>query len=61
MGPDPDPALFVINLQDANKKLRYFFLSFLLITFEGIFTVHHSSKIKSHKILETKGFLASFN
>jgi hypothetical protein len=36
--PDPrirttDPALFVRGRQEANKK--YFFLSFLLITFEG--------------------------
>ncbi len=29
--PDPDPANFVIDLQDANKK--YFFKVFLLITF----------------------------
>jgi hypothetical protein len=44
---DPDPAIFVIDLQDANKKLF-----FCLILFEGTFTVltvHHFSKIKSHK------------
>ena len=29
MDPDPDPAIFVIDLQDANKKL--FFLLFLLV------------------------------
>jgi hypothetical protein len=29
-GPDPtpDPAIFVIDLQDAHKKTNYFFLSF---------------------------------
>jgi hypothetical protein len=38
MDPDPDPDIFVIDLQDANKKL-FFFKVFLLITFfEGTFT-----------------------
>jgi hypothetical protein len=34
--PDPDPAIFVINLQDANKKLilKKFFR---LLLFEGTF------------------------
>jgi hypothetical protein len=39
---DPDPAIFVINLQDANKKL--FSACFL---FEGTFTSF--CKIKSQK------------
>jgi hypothetical protein len=39
--PDPDPALFVSDLQDANKK--YFFLLFLKVD------LHHSSMIKSLK------------
>jgi hypothetical protein len=30
---DPDPAIFVIDLQDANKKLIYLKKNFLLITF----------------------------
>jgi hypothetical protein len=42
--PDPDPALSVCDLQDANKNIF-----FCLLLFEGTFTVHHSSKIKSHK------------
>jgi hypothetical protein len=40
---DPDPATFVIDLQDANKKLifsAYYFLNVHL---------HHLSKIKSPK------------
>jgi hypothetical protein len=43
---DPDPAIFVIYLQDANKKLTkkgfsaYYFLKVLS---------HHFSKIKSPK------------
>jgi hypothetical protein len=46
-GVDPDPAIFVIDLQDANKKLIknesfsvYYFLKVHL---------HHISKIKSPK------------
>jgi hypothetical protein len=42
---DSDPAIFVIDNQDANKKL-IFFKSLLLI--EGTFTSFFS-KIKSHK------------
>jgi hypothetical protein len=53
---DPDPAIFVIDLQDASKKLifntifsDYYFLKLHL---------HHFSKIKSqksHKIVGIKG------
>jgi hypothetical protein len=39
---DPDPAIFVIDLQDANKKLLFFI--FLLITFEGTFTSFFKDK-----------------
>jgi hypothetical protein len=44
---DPDPSIFIIDLQDANKKLitkksfsAYYFLKVLL---------HHFSKVKSQK------------
>jgi hypothetical protein len=44
---DPDPSIFIIDLQDANKKRikkqsfpAYYFLTVLL---------HHFSKIKSQK------------
>jgi hypothetical protein len=47
MDPDPDPAIFVNDLQDASKKLifntifsAYYFLKVHL---------HHFSKIKSQK------------
>jgi hypothetical protein len=46
MDPDPDPAIFVIDLQDANKKL-IFLTSFCLLLFDGTFTPF--SKIKSLK------------
>jgi hypothetical protein len=48
---DPDPAIFVINFQDANKKLikkcfsAYYFLKVHL---------HHFSKIKSQKEVGNK-------
>jgi hypothetical protein len=58
---DPDPAIFVINLQDANKKLSlkkfsaYYFLRVHL---------HHFSKINSPKEVtkqqETRFFLLFF-
>jgi hypothetical protein len=37
---DPDPALFVIDFQDVNKKQMYYFLKVHL---------HHFSNIKSQK------------
>ncbi len=33
MDPDPDHAIFVIDLQDANKKLIIYIKKFLFITF----------------------------
>ncbi len=42
---DPDPAIFISDLQDAKKKKK--FTKFLcLFLFEGTFTVYNSSKIK---------------
>ncbi len=39
MDPDPDPVIFAINLQDANKKKLIFVLKFFcLLLFEGKFT-----------------------
>jgi hypothetical protein len=44
---DPDPAIFVIELHDANKKLIKKSFSAYYLLFEG--TLHHFSKIKSKK------------
>jgi hypothetical protein len=33
MDPAPDPAIFVIDLQDANKKIFFVFQVFPLFTF----------------------------
>ncbi len=61
MDPDPDPAIFVINLQDASKKLIFNTIFSLLLLVVG--TLHHFSKIKSensHKIVGIKVFLTIF-
>jgi hypothetical protein len=52
---DPDPAMFVIDLQGANTFLNNFFCLFL---FEGAFTSFFKDKKfkKSHKILGNQGF-----
>jgi hypothetical protein len=48
---DPDPAIFIIHLQDANKKIYFFKKKFVcLFFFEGTFTLfYHFSNIKSQK------------
>jgi hypothetical protein len=51
MDPDPDsdpePAIFVTDLQDANKKIIFIKKFACLLLFEG--TLHHFTKIKSPK------------
>ncbi len=48
---DPDPTLFVSDLQDANQKI--FFRSFFAYYFLKVH-LHRSSKIKSHKEVKNK-------
>jgi hypothetical protein len=57
MNLDPDPAIFVIDLQDGNKKL-IFSKFFCLFLFEGSFTFFF--KDKSHKTEGTKVLLPIF-
>jgi hypothetical protein len=55
---DPDPAIFVIDLQDANKnKFKKEF--FCLLLFEGTFTSFFKDKKskRSHKAVGIKVFL----
>jgi hypothetical protein len=47
---DPDPAVFVIDLQDAKKKQIFLNHFFCLSLFEGTFTSF--SKIKSQNELQ---------
>ncbi len=49
LDPDPDPAIFVSDLQDVNKKK---FLSCFAYYFVK---VHRFAKIKSHKEVTTQG------
>jgi hypothetical protein len=60
MDPDPvanpDPAIFISDLQDANKKLIFVEKFFCILLFEGIFTsffIDEKSK-RSHKTRRIK-------
>jgi hypothetical protein len=50
--PDADPAIFVIDLREANKKL-IFFLKFSAYYFLKVH-LHQFSKIKSPKDVTTQ-------
>jgi hypothetical protein len=54
---DPDPPIFIIDLQDANKN-NLFKKFFCILLFEGTFT-HHFSKRKSQKEV-TKQYKSRF-
>jgi hypothetical protein len=58
---DPDPAIFVIDLQDANKKL-IFNMIFFAYYFMKLHLYHCKDKKvkKSHKIVGIKVFLTIF-
>jgi hypothetical protein len=62
MDPDSDPAIFIIDPQDANKKLIFKIMFSYISLFEGTFTSF--LKIKSpkevKKTVETKFFLTIF-
>jgi hypothetical protein len=56
--PAPDPAIFVIDLQDANKKIICFSNFFCLFLFEGTFTSFFKDRKskRSHKAVGIKFF-----
>ncbi len=58
---DPDPAIFVIDLQGPNQKL-IFKKFFCLLLFEGTFTSFFKDKKskRSHKTIGIKVFLIIF-
>ncbi len=61
MDPDPDPAIFVIDLQDAKKKLIK--KKFCLLLFEGtgyIYIIFNDKKSKSNKAVGIKDFFYYF-
>jgi hypothetical protein len=47
--PDADPAIFVSDLQDINKKINFFSTLFCSLIFEGTFTSFFKDK-KSKEI-----------
>jgi hypothetical protein len=49
MDPDPDPAIFVIDLQDASKKLIVYQNFFCLLLFEAPVTSFFKDK-KSKRV-----------
>jgi hypothetical protein len=53
---DPDLAIFIIDLQDADKKLIFFIKFFCILLFEGAFTSFFKDKKSksSHKTVEIK-------
>jgi hypothetical protein len=51
MDPDPAPAIFVIDLQDASKKLIFLHTFFCLLLFKGTFTLFFRDK-KSKRVTE---------
>ncbi len=53
-GTDPDPAILVLDLQDANKKL-FFSKFFCLLLFLKV-NLHHFSKIKTIKESQNSGY-----
>jgi hypothetical protein len=61
MDPDPDPAIFVIDLQNTNKKL-FFSKFFCLLLFEGTFTSFFKDKKskRNHKTVGIEVFYTIF-
>jgi len=59
---DPDPAIFVSDLYDANKQQIFLKKFFYLLLFEGTFTSFFKDKKskRSHKALGIKVFLTIF-
>jgi hypothetical protein len=59
---DTDPAIFVIELQDADKNIIKIFFSVYYLLFEGTLTSFFKEKmsIRSHKTVGIKEFLTIF-
>jgi hypothetical protein len=59
---DPEPSIFIIDLQDANQKIIFLTKFFCILLFEGNFTSYFKDKKskRSHKTVEIKVFLTIF-
>jgi hypothetical protein len=62
LDPDPNPSIFVMDLQDSNKKRIFLKQFFFLLLFEGTFTSFFKDKKakRSHKTVGIKVFLPFF-
>jgi hypothetical protein len=58
----PDPSIFIIDLQDANKKKAFKKKFFCILLFEGTLNIifKHKKSKRSHKTVEIKVFLTIF-
>jgi hypothetical protein len=58
---DPDPSIFIIDLEEANKKIILKKV-FCILLFEGNFTSFFKGKNskRSHKTVDIKVFLTIF-
>jgi hypothetical protein len=58
---DPDPSIFIFDLQDANQKIIFLTKFFCILLFEGTVTFTSFFKVKKskkgHKTVEIKVFL----
>jgi hypothetical protein len=59
---DPDPSVFIIDVQDANKKLFFKERFSCILLFEGTFTsfFKYKKSKRSHKTIEIKVFQTIF-
>jgi hypothetical protein len=62
MDPDPGSSIFIIDLQDANKKMIFEKKFSCILLFEDTFTSFFKDKNskRSHKTVEIKVFLTIF-
>jgi hypothetical protein len=60
---DPDPAIFVIDVQDDSKKLFFSNMFFCLLLFKSTITSFFKDKKlkRNHKAAEIKVFLTIFD
>jgi hypothetical protein len=59
--PDPDPSIFIIDLQDVENKLIFVQKFLCILLFEGPFTSLFKGKKSKTKTIEIKVFLAIFS
>jgi len=59
---DPDPSIFIIDLQDTNKKQIFLNKVSYILLFDGTFTSFFKDikSKRSHKTVEIKVFLTIF-